>query len=146
MSQAICETARYLNIQIFQVAVQYRSLLSAKAASTLADLFHHIEPSAVAPLLFLHCSPQSLPKHVALLLESIDHPSLLSTDLNYASQFGIALPALSTLSSKNGGCMELINAFSELQLPYSSTAVCCAALDEAVNALSVLEFGEELNP
>ena len=145
-SQSMCETARYLTIQIFHTAVQFRALLSPTAEDALAHLFRHIEPSALSPILF--CRPYSsiLPSHIDIFLELLDHPHLLYTDVNFACQLYVVLSSLSTACATPAGCSQLISALSDLRLPYSSTAIACSALDEAVNALSVLIHGEELPP
>jgi hypothetical protein len=146
MSQAICETARYLTIQIFHTALQYRSILSSTAEDALAHLFRHIEPSALSPILF--CRPYNviLSPHINIFLELIDHPNLLWMDVNYACQACVVLSTLKDLCATPANCAQFVSAVSALRLPYSSPALACAALDESLNALSILIHGEELAP
>ena len=145
-SQSVCETARYLTIQIFHTALQYRSILSQVGEDTLVQLFKHIEPAGLSPLLF-NGPYENIPSlHINLLLALIDNPSLLWTDVNYACQLCVALSMLSTHCGIPGRSAHLITILSELRLPYSSRALVCAALDETANALSVLIHGEELAP
>src|SRR5271170_836698 len=124
----MCETARYLTIQIFHTAVQFRALLSPTAEDALGHLFSHIEPSALSPILF--CRPYStvLTAHINSFLELIDHPHLLSTDVNYACQLSVVLSTLSAACANPTNCTHLISSLSELRLPYSSIALICAAL------------------
>jgi hypothetical protein len=146
LSQAICETARYLTIQIFHTAVQYRPLLSATGDKVLTVLFQHIEPTALSPMLFCLPYDDAWSMHIGVFIESIDHPQLLWTEVNFGCQLCVVLSALSTLCLSSRGCTLLVNALSALRLPYSPMALCTAALDEAVNALSILVHGDELSP
>ena len=145
-SQSVCETARYLTIQIFHTAVQYRSILSQAGEDTLVQLFRHIEPAGLSPLLFSGPYENIPSPHINVLLALIDNPSLLWTNVNYACQLCVALSMLSTDCTIPAGSAHFIAVLSELRLPYSSHALVCAALDETVNALSVLIHGEELVP
>ena len=145
-SQSVCETSRYLTIQIFHTAVQYRSILSQAGEDALVQLFRHIEPTGLSPLLFNGLYENIPSPHINAFLALIDNPSLLWTDVNYACQLCIALSMVSTDCAIPAGSTRLITLLSELRLPYSSHALVCAALDETVNALSVLIHGEELAP
>jgi len=142
----MCETSRYLIVQIFHTAVQFRALLSPTAEDALAHLFRHIEPSALSSILFCRPCNSILPSHIEVFLELLDHPHLLYTDVNFACQLYVVLSSLSTACTTPTGCSQLISALSDLRLPYSSTALACSALDEAVNALSILIHGDELPP
>jgi hypothetical protein len=133
-------------MQIFHTAVQYRPLLSPTGDKVLANLFRHIEPTALSPMLFCFPYDDDWSLHLAVFLESIDHPQLLSTDVNFSCQLCVVLSALSTLCLTSSGCVVFVNALSNLRLPYSVIALCTTALDEAVNALSVLVHGHELPP
>ena len=146
ISQPICETARYLTMQIFHTAVQYRSLLSKEAEHTLLQLFRHIEPPSLFPVLFSRPYKNFPSPHINSLLAMIDNPALLWTDVNYACQLCIALSMLSAECSLPTRSAQLISALSERRLPYSLFALVCVALDETVNALSILIHGEELQP
>ena len=145
-SQSVCETARYLTIQIFHTAIQYRSLLSRAGEDSLVQLFMHIEPAGLSTLLFNRHYENVPSPHINAVLALIDTPPLLWTDVNYACQLCVALSMLSTDCAIPARCAHLITVLSELRLPYSSQALVCAALDESVNALSVLIHGEELAP
>lgn len=81
-----------------------------------------------------------------MLLEIIDHPHLLWTDINYTCQLCIALSTLSYICTGRAGCVHFVTALSELRLPYSCLALICVALDEIANALSVLGHEQELAP
>jgi hypothetical protein len=145
-AQVIGETCRYLTIQIFHTAVQYRSLLSRNGEEMLADLFRHIEPSALSPILFYRPGYTVLSPHIDVLLEAIDHCSLLWTDVNYTCQLYVVLSTLSAVCASPSGCASLVNALSERRLPYSAIALFCATLDEVVSAISVLNHGQEASP
>lgn len=146
MSQTICETARYLSIQIFHTSLQYRSLLSPSGEATLRNLFRHIEPSAFSPSLLFPVYNGSFRPHLASILDVIDHPHVLWTNVGCACQLFVVLSNLSGACNYPGACRDLIVTISELRVPYSSTALICAALDEVVNALSRFIHGEEFSP
>jgi hypothetical protein len=142
----MCETARYLTIQIFHTALQFRSVLSFTGEDVLGQLFRHIEPSALSPILFCRPPNTILSPHVNVFLELIDHPHLLYTDVNFACQLYVVVSTLSTACRLPRGCTQFITALSDLRLPYSSIAVVCSALEEAANALSILVHGDESAP
>ena len=143
---AICETARYLTIQIFYTALQYRSILSSAGEDTLIHLFRHIEPAALPPILFYRPSSTALSPQVDVFLELVDQPQLLWMDVNYACQAGVVVSNLSHFCSNSTNCMQFLATMSTIRIPYSVPALACAALDEVVNALSMLIHGDELSP
>lgn len=134
-------------IQIFHTAVQYRSLLSPAAEDTLVQLFRHIEPSSLSPILFRRSYGSIPSSYINSFLSFIDNPHLICTDVNYACQMCLTLSLLSSdCAIHPARSAELITTLSERRIPYSSHALVCAALDETVNALSILIHGEELAP
>jgi len=145
-SQSMCETAKYLSIQIFHTALQFRSFLSPAAEETLSQVFRHIEPSALSPALFCQRYNSISTSHIDVFLELVDHPHLLYTDVNFACQLYVALSSLSMACAAPSGCSQLISALSDLRLPYSATAITCSALEETVNALCILVHGDALPP
>ena len=96
----------------------------------------------------LFCRPYKSvsPAHIDVFLELLDHPHLLCTDVNFACQLFVVLSLLSTAAATATGCSQFISAVSDLRLPYSSISLVCSALEEALNALSILVHGVELPP
>lgn len=135
-----------MTIQIFQTALQYRSLLSHDAEDVLVDLFRHIEPSTLSPIFFCRPANKILSPHIDVLLEAIDHSSLLVADVSYTCQLYAVLSTLASVSTNAAGCASLVTALSDRRLPYSSIALFCATLDEVVSALSLMNHGQEVPP
>jgi hypothetical protein len=144
VSPTIYETTRYLTIQLFHTALQYRLLLSVKGEDALNHLYRNIEPLTIAPIFFDKSHDSIIPTHINVLLEFVDHPQLLLADTNYPCQLATVLSTLTASCSKPRLCGKLISHISELRLPYSTTALICAALDEVTNTISILIHGEEL--
>jgi hypothetical protein len=133
-SQSFCEVARYLSVQLFQVGLQYRHLLSSIAENSLLHLYRHLEPSSIPDFALSPTPDYAL--HLRMLLELIDNPHLLLADLNYTCQFSLVLGSISTSCQSPRGCVELISAVSEARIPLSTTALLCSALDQVVVFLS----------
>jgi hypothetical protein len=133
-SQRFCEVARYLSVQLFQVGLQYRHLLSSVAENSLLHLYRHLEPSSIPDFALAPTPDYTL--HLRMLLELIDNPHLLLSDLNYTCQLSLVLVAISTNCKSPRGCIELISAVSEARIPLSTTALLCSALDQVVVFLS----------
>ena len=142
-SQIICETARYLAIQVSQTSLQYRKLLSPGAELTLTELLAFTERS-IPSLDELYLHPPSLSTLTDTVLEALDHPNLLWTDNDFSSHLVIVLSIFSSLCSTPSGCMRLIADLGERSIPYSPIALFTALLDEASNALSLIIHEEEL--
>ncbi len=126
--------------------IQYRSLLSPAGTDILSALFRHIEPSNLSRLLFSQPDEQRLTTQIDVLLESIDHPNRLRTEVDFTCQLCVSLSSLAAFCSHPLHCSSFIVSLSERRLPYSSIALVCAALDEVVNAISMVSYGDELSP
>lgn len=83
---------------------------------------------------------------IDVLLESIDHPNRLWTEVNFTCQLCVSLSLLAAFCSDPLNSTSFIARLSERRLPYSSIALVCAALDEVVNAISLVTYGDELPP
>lgn len=121
-------------------------MLAPSGLDALTALFWHIEPSTLSPILFCQPNDQQLSPQVDVLLESIDHPGLLWTDVNFTCQLCMILDSLALVCSDPARCSLFITSLSQRRLPYSSTALICAALDEVTNAVSLTTYGDELPP
>jgi hypothetical protein len=96
----------------------------------------------------LFCQPeeQQLTAQIDVLLESIDHPNRLWTEVDFTCQLCVSLSSLASFCSQPLHCSFFIATLSQRRLPYSSIALVCAALDEVVNAISLVTYGDELPP
>jgi len=118
-------------------------MLSPGGAEVLTALFRHIEPSTASPLFFCQPLDQPLSPQIDLLLEAIDQPNLLWTDIDFACRLCVGLGSLGRVCSNPLGCASFITNLSGRRLPYSSDALVCALLDEVVDALSLMTYGNE---
>ena len=143
-SQSLCEVARYLTVQLFQVALQYRHLLSSVGEGSLQQLYHHLEPSSI-PAFTLAPKP-NYQFQLRILLQLIDNPQLLLSDINYACQLSITLSTISTSCQYPLGCIDFIAAVSEARIPLSSFGLLSSALDEVAASLSAYTADDDSSP
>jgi hypothetical protein len=140
------ETARYLTIQLFQTGLQYRSLLSPTARAVLAELFSHVEAAPLPQALFPAVGNLDFASELCIIFEALDHPNLLVTDVNFDLHLFVILDAVKALCESSTGYADVATRMTEHVTPYSVPAIFSALQDEVINALSVLNFGEELSP
>ena len=143
-SQSLCEVARYLTVQLFQVGLQYRHLLSSVGEGSLQQLYRHLEPSSI-PASTLAPKP-NYPFQLRILLELIDNPQLLLSDINYACQLSITLCTISTSCQYPTGCIDFIAAVSEARIPLSSFGLLSSALEELAASLSAYTADDDSSP
>jgi hypothetical protein len=144
-SKAISDTSRYLAIQLYQTALQYRSQLSLAGDNVLQELFRHLRSEPFASLHHTMGSRRVVTQHLEIILETLDHPYLLSTSNDYICRVFMAASFFATTCVAPSGCLCLIESLSERRPPFAVVPLFAALLEEVTTAISVGIYGDEVS-